>query len=46
MSAEDFSQLACPNPDCSAYGQRGVGNLHPHGWSDRSKSIRCLRCST
>ena len=46
MSAEDFSHLACPNPDCSAYGQRGAGNLHPHSWSDRSKSIRCLRCST
>ena len=33
MSAEDYSHLACPNPDCSAYGQRGAGNLRLHGWS-------------
>jgi transposase-like protein len=44
MSEEDFSQLACPNPDCSAYGQRGAGNLRPHGWSGKSQRIRCLRC--
>jgi hypothetical protein len=46
MSAENFSQLACPNPDCSAYGQRGAGNLRPHGWSGRGQSIRCVRCAT
>jgi len=46
MSAEDFAQVACPNSDCPAYGQRGGANLHPHGWSDRGKSIRCLRCSS
>ena len=46
MSAEDYSHLACPNPDCSAYGQRGQGNLRPHGWSTKDKSVRCLRCAT
>src|SRR3954471_2335282 len=46
MSAEDFSGLACPNADCSAYGQRGSGNLRPHGWSTKDKSVRCLRCTT
>ena len=46
MSAEEFSHLACPNPDCSAYGQRGAGNLCLHGWSGRSRRIRCLRCTT
>jgi transposase-like protein len=46
MSAEDFSQLACPNPECSAYGQRDAGNLRPHGWSTKDKRVRCLRCTT
>ncbi len=46
MSAEEFSHLACPNPDCSAYGHRGAGNLCLHGWSGRSRRIRCLRCTT
>lgn len=46
MSAEDFSRLACPNPDCSAYCQRGAGNLRPHGWSTADKKVRCLRCTT
>src|SRR5215211_2629775 len=47
MSAEeDFSHLACPNPECSAYGQRGACNLRPHGWSTQDKSDRCLRCAT
>ena len=44
MSAEDYSHLACPNPDCPAYGQRGAGNLRLHGWSGRGQRIRCLRC--
>jgi transposase-like protein len=45
MSAEDFSHLACPNPDCSSYGRRGCGNLRPHGWSTQDRSVRCLRCT-
>jgi transposase-like protein len=46
MSAEGFSHLACPNPDCPAYGRRGAGNLCLHGWSGRGRRIRLLRCST
>ena len=46
MSAEGFSHLACPNPECPKYGQRGAGNLRLHGWSGRGKRIRCLRCAT
>jgi transposase-like protein len=46
MSAENFAHLACPNPDCSSYGQRGRDNLRPHGWSTADKRIRCLRCTT
>ncbi len=46
MSAEGYAHLACPNPDCSNYGQRGAGNLRLHGWSGKSQRIRCLRCAT
>ena len=46
MSGEDFSHLACPNPECPAYGQRGGDNLRPHGWSGRGHRIRCLHCAT
>lgn len=43
--SEDYSRLACPNLECSTYGQRGAGNLRPHGWSTADKSVRCLRCT-
>jgi transposase-like protein len=46
MSAADYAHLACPNPDCPAYGQRGAGNLRLHGWSGRGHRIRCLHCAT
>ncbi len=46
MSEDNFAHLACPNPDCPAYGQRGADNLRPHGWSGKGHRIRCLRCST
>ena len=46
MNAGEFSHLACPNPECPKYGQRGSDNLRLHGWSGRSKRIRCLRCAT
>lgn len=46
MNGQDYSHLACPNPDCSAYGQRDLGNLRPHGWSGRDHRIRCLHCAT
>jgi transposase-like protein len=45
MSEHDWSAFACPNPDCPAYGQRGQGNLRPHGWSSKARHIRCLRCT-
>ena len=46
MSGEDLAHLACPNPDCAAYGQRGAGNLWLHGWSGSGRRLRCLRCAT
>jgi transposase-like protein len=41
----DWSTFACPNPRCSAFGQRGQDNLRPHGWSSKAHGIRCLRCT-
>lgn len=46
MSIADFPHLACPNPECSAYGQCGGDNLVLHGWSGRGQRIRALRCTT
>ena len=46
MSAADYAHLACPNPDCPTYAQRGAGNLRLHGWSGRGHRIRCLHCVT
>jgi transposase-like protein len=46
MSAEAYSHLACPNPDCTAHGQRGAANLRLHGWSGRGHRIRCLHRDT
>jgi transposase-like protein len=41
----NWSAFACPNPRCSAFGQRGQANLRPHGWSSKAHGIRCLRCT-
>jgi InsA C-terminal domain len=46
MSAENYSHLACPNPDCSDYARRGAANLRLHGWSGTGHRIRCLHCAT
>jgi transposase-like protein len=46
MSAADYAHLACPNPDCPAYAQRGAGNLRRHGWSGSGRRIRCWHCAT
>ena len=46
MSAADYAHLACPNPDCPSYAQRGAGSLRLHGWSGSGHRIRCLHCVT
>ena len=46
MEERDWSLFACPNPDCSTFGQRGGNNIRPHGWSSKARNIRCLRCTT
>ena len=45
MAEHDWSHLACVNPDCPAFGQRGQNNLRPHGWSSKTRNLRCLRCT-
>ncbi len=45
MEERDWSIFACPNPDCSTFGQRGGDNIRPHGWSSKARNIRCLRCT-
>jgi len=45
MAERDWSVFACPNPQCSAFGQRGLPSIHPHGWSSKPRGIRCLRCT-
>ena len=45
MEERDWSTFACPNPDCSTFGQRGGDNLRQHGWSSKARNIRCLRCT-
>jgi len=43
MNEHAWATLACPNPDCPAFGQRGQHNLRPHGWSSKPRQIRCRR---
>jgi hypothetical protein len=45
MPERDWSTFACPNPNCSLYGQAGGTNIGPHGWSSKQRGIRCLRCT-
>ena len=45
MDERDWSQFACPNPKCRAFGQRGLPSIRPHGWSSLAQKIRCLRCT-
>jgi len=45
MEERDWSIFACPNPHCSAHGQRGLPTIRPHGWSSKGRGIRCLRCT-
>jgi transposase-like protein len=45
MAERNWSDFACPNPSCPAFGQRGLPSIRPHGWSSKAKGIRCLRCT-
>ena len=45
MDEPDCSAFACPNPDRSAYGRRGLDTIRPHGWSSKARGLRCLRCT-
>ncbi len=41
---KQWIQFCCQNPDCELYGQKGLGNLHQHGFSDQAHTIPMLRC--
>jgi hypothetical protein len=45
MEERTWSAFACPNPKCSAFGQRGLPSIRPHGWSSKARNLRCLRCT-
>ena len=45
MAERNWSNFAYPKPRCSAFGQRGLPSIRPHGWSGKPRGIRCLRCS-
>jgi|SRR5947209_17425819 len=45
METRDWSPFACPNPQCTVFGQRGLPSIRPHGWSSKAQGIRCLRCT-
>lgn len=41
-----LSAFCCQNERCEDYGKKGLGNLYQHGWTNRAKTIRNLRCRT
>jgi len=44
---EDLSGFCCQNSECSAYGQRGAGNLtvcDHYGPEDKRRVLRCRIC--
>ena len=45
LAERNWSEFACPNPECSAFGRRGLASIRPHGWSSKAKGIRCRRCT-
>ena len=45
MEQRDWSAFGCPNPPCSAFGQKGRDTIRPHGWSSKAQGVRCLRCT-
>ena len=45
MQERDWSTFACRNPNCSAFNQRGLPSIRPHGWSSKAKGPRCPRCT-
>lgn len=41
-----LSAFCCQNERCEDYGKKGLDNLYQHGWTNRAKTIRNLRCRT
>jgi LacI family transcriptional regulator len=40
-----LADFACPQKDCSAYGQRGGKNLRFNGFSGSSRTYRMIQCT-
>jgi len=43
---EDLARFGCPNPQCSAFGQRDAGNLSIHDRFGKRRQYRLLCCNT
>jgi len=43
---QPIEAFCCQNPKCPDHGQRGAGNLVPHGLTGRKKNIRQFHCRT
>lgn len=41
-----LSAFFCQNERCAEYGKKGLDNIYQHGWTNRAKTIRNLRCRT
>lgn len=41
-----LSAFCCQNERCRDYGQKDLGNVHQHGWTNGKKTIRNLECGT
>jgi transposase-like protein len=46
MSMDDLARFGCPNPRCSAFGQRHAGNLSVHDRFGKQRQYRLLCCHT
>ena len=42
---EDLARFCCPNPRCSAFGQRHAGNLSVHDRFGQRRQYRLLCCN-
>ena len=42
---EDLAPFCCPNPQCSAFGQRNAGNLSVHDRFGKQRQYRLLCCN-
>lgn len=39
-----LSAFCCQNERCAQFGKKGLDSIYQHGWTNRAKTIRNLRC--